>query len=123
MMENLDRQMLEVMSAVGDATEIDDDQPIISDEGKVIGREPPPKPEGWTKKRFRMARDLRKSTQDAPVYAKIAAGQVQDMRRRDAEKSVNINVRHEFVLPEKVEYRDVLDVVVVSDDEPKGRPE
>lgn len=84
----------------------DDDQELVTNErGKVIGvhRIPPEKPEGWSQKKFRIARDARKSTAEAPVYLKMAS------RRLEAKESAapppigNLNILINLPPPETPE--------------------
>ena len=70
--QRVDRRVRKDASAVVEATflaaDIDDDSP---------------KPEGWTKRQYRIARDARRSKREAPEYLQVAQRVYSDFQRKD----------------------------------------
>lgn len=87
-------------TAVSLAPEIDDE---IED--------PPP---GWTKRAFRIAKDARKSTSEAPVYLKMASGLAESKAKADKHETIDLNIRHEVVLPSLQSEEELAEMKVIE---------
>jgi len=72
-----------IASAANKAADIDDD----GYDPETRTRIPPEKPAGMSARDFRIARDARKSTKDAPVYLKLASERAAARSRLEAAAS------------------------------------
>lgn len=84
--EKLRRETRAVVDAALKAAELDDDELLTDEHGKVIARNPPARPEGMSDREFRIARDARRSGREAPVYLSMAASIDAQYRKADLER-------------------------------------